>query len=246
MVPISRKLRYDDSYLTPKIPEEFRILKNFDADYPFFVFPNALSPDLCDSMVAAMRAQGSLGQLTVAKAEAGDNISTVNLKSRDTELLVLTPDHLPLYVKAFLKIRPEIENFFGVRLIGSDGVQALGYPPGGRYGPHADNCSVIVDQTGRFVGWEGSMKHRLISIILYLTDSVDRLTGHPNECTGGELTFTYLVDEKNRPYRVRPQKGLLISFPSNPYFTHQVHPVKEGYRVSLVDWCQGNLAEKNS
>lgn len=241
MVPISRRLRYDDAYLTPKIPEEFRILNRFDADYPFLLKPGTLSPAVCDEIVAALRAQGSLGQLTVAKPVEGENISSVNLKSRNTELLLLTPEHLPLYVQAFVKVRPEIEKFFGVQLTGSDSVQALGYPPGGQYRAHADNCSVVVD--GKSFRWEGSMSHRLISIILFLTDAVDRLQGRPNECTGGEVTFTYLLDEKNKPFQIRPQKGLLLAFPSNPYFTHQVHPVQDGYRVSLVDWCTGHLKE---
>lgn len=240
MVSISKRLRYDDAFLTPKIPEEFRILNRFDSDYPFFLAPNTLSPDVCDAMVAALRAQGSLGQLTVAKPVEGQNVSKVNIKSRNTELLVLPPDHLTAYARAFVGLRPHIEKFFGVQLTGSDSVQALGYPPGGQYRMHADNCSVVADDGKKSFHWVGSMSHRLISSILFLTDSVDKIRGE-NECTGGEVTFNYLMDEKNNPYRVRPQKGLFLAFPSNPYFTHQVHAVKKGYRVTLVDWYTGKL-----
>ena len=33
----------------------------------------------------------------------------------------------------------------------------------------------------------------------------------------------------------------IIAFPSTPYFLHRVHPVKKGYRVTLVDWYGGTI-----
>jgi SM-20-related protein len=243
MVPISRRLRYDDAYLTPKIPEEFRILNRFDSDYPFFLASDALPPAVCDEIVSALRAQGSVGQMTLSKpGESNEPGSTayVDRKVRNTEKLILTPAHATAYAKAFARLKPEIEHFFGVRLTGNDGVQVLGYPPGGHYRMHADNCAVVPHPDGRNFHWVGDMSHRLISSILFLTESVEAING-PNECTGGEVTFNYLLDERNKPFRIRPRKGLFLAFPSNPYFTHQVHPVKEGYRVTLVDWYSGEM-----
>jgi SM-20-related protein len=35
---------------------------------------------------------------------------------------------------------------------------------------------------------------------------------------------------------LRPEAGDMVVFFSNPYFSHEVLPVKEGYRLSLVQW----------
>jgi hypothetical protein len=47
---------------------------------------------------------------------------------------------------------------------------------------------------------------------------------------GGELTFY------NKKHTVTKKKGLITVFPSNHLFPHQVTPVEEGVRYSIVTW----------
>jgi SM-20-related protein len=54
--------------------------------------------------------------------------------------------------------------------------------------------------------------------------------------SGGELLFNYLYDKEGSLVKIKPQAGDMVVFPSNPYFSHEVLPVKEGYRLTLVQW----------
>ena len=49
---------------------------------------------------------------------------------------------------------------------------------------------------------------------------------------GGELEFTQLG------LTIRPKKGMMIAFPSYHEFAHKVHPVKYGFRYTLVSWLE--------
>jgi SM-20-related protein len=54
--------------------------------------------------------------------------------------------------------------------------------------------------------------------------------------SGGELLFNYLMDEEGHTITLRPQAGDMIVFLSNPYFSHEVLPVTDGFRLTLVQW----------
>lgn len=66
---------------------------------------------------------------------------------------------------------------------------------------------------------------RKLSIILQLSD--------PSEFEGGNLQ----IMTHGKPETIRKQRGLLIAFPS--YQLHQVTPVIQGNRQSLVAWISG-------
>jgi PKHD-type hydroxylase len=77
-------------------------------------------------------------------------------------------------------------------------------------------------------GWHqdyGSGISRKLSMVVQLTD--------PSEYEGGNLqTMT-----TGNPQNVRKQRGLIAVFPS--YVLHQVTPVMQGSRQSLVAWVSG-------
>ncbi|MGC9350564.1 MAG: 2OG-Fe(II) oxygenase [Sulfurovum sp.] len=50
------------------------------------------------------------------------------------------------------------------------------------------------------------------------------------------MLFNYLYDEKGETVKIKAEAGDMVIFPSNPYFSHEVLPVKEGYRLTLVQW----------
>jgi PKHD-type hydroxylase len=67
--------------------------------------------------------------------------------------------------------------------------------------------------------------NRKLSVVLQLTD--------PSQYEGGNLQ----VMTSGQPLNVRKQRGLIVVFPS--YQLHQVTPVSQGTRQSLVAWISG-------
>ncbi|RXJ90430.1 hypothetical protein CRV01_04525 [Arcobacter sp. CECT 8983] len=57
-----------------------------------------------------------------------------------------------------------------------------------------------------------------------------------NTFSGGELLFNFLFDKEGNPIKYKPKAGEMIVFLSNPFFTHEVLKVENGYRLSLVQW----------
>jgi PKHD-type hydroxylase len=77
-------------------------------------------------------------------------------------------------------------------------------------------------------GWHqdyGSKVSRKLSLSVQLTD--------PSEYEGGNLQ----IMTTGAPVNVRKQRGLIVAFPS--YVLHQVTPVTQGSRQSLVAWISG-------
>jgi PKHD-type hydroxylase len=77
-------------------------------------------------------------------------------------------------------------------------------------------------------GWHqdyGGGTSRKLSLAMQLTD--------PSEYEGGNLQ----VMTTSKPENVRKQRGLVAAFPS--YVLHQVTPVTQGSRQSLVAWVSG-------
>ncbi|HEX5037372.1 MAG TPA: 2OG-Fe(II) oxygenase [bacterium] len=244
MRPISRLYRYDDKEFGERVPPESRFLNSFTSDLPVFLKEGVLDPETCDRLAKELRASGSAGWAPMSKPEGDKNTALFDKKGRHTEFLNGNREILEIYLKAMAPALKEAEEFFGVKLGRSDGVQALGYPPGGRYELHADNCSPKYDARGKFDGWVCNMPRRVISTVLSLTETASNPDEARNQCSGGELSFPCLLDAKNRPLKIAPKRGLFIAFPSTPYFLHRVHPVKKGYRVTLVDWYGGTILAK--
>lgn len=77
-------------------------------------------------------------------------------------------------------------------------------------------------------GWHqdyGGQISRKLSLVLQLTD--------PSQYEGGNLQ----VMTSGNPQSVRKQRGLIAAFPA--YVLHQVTPVTQGTRQSLVAWVSG-------
>ena len=77
-------------------------------------------------------------------------------------------------------------------------------------------------------GWHqdfGDGISRKLSLVLQLTD--------PSEYEGGNLQ----IMTSGEPQNVRKQRGIVAAFPS--YTLHQVTPVTQGNRQSLVAWVSG-------
>lgn len=123
--------------------------------------------------------------------------------------------------------------FFNIALTISTDIQALEYTKGSFYKQHSDDSNVLV-KDGNVIGFLPIARQRKISTVLFTTSCSDVIS--KNTFQGGELLFNYLYNKDGQKVQINPKAGDMIVFFSNPYFTHEVLEVIDGYRVSLVQW----------
>jgi len=110
-----------------------------------------------------------------------------------------------------------------------ESIQFTKYKLNQHYGWHIDDYPKPFNNDCENINWRG--KTRKISAVIILSD--------PNDYKGGELMFKYFQGEKTKIDSVKDMlpKGSIIIFPS--YVLHQVTPVIDGLRYSLVVWTLG-------
>jgi SM-20-related protein len=187
-----------------------------------------LSPAECRAITAHALADNEAVQAELR----GKSLDTA---IRKTDIHILTPEHRAIYDRHFEAVRSEIEDFFAISLSKATDVQVLGYESGSFYLKHSDDASELRDREGNTVGFKTVAPERKLTTVLFTTS----YTPHPTDqdhFSGGELLFNYLCDEQGNTITLRPEAGDMVVFLSNPYFSHEVLPVKEGFRLSLVQW----------
>jgi predicted 2-oxoglutarate/Fe(II)-dependent dioxygenase YbiX len=92
----------------------------------------------------------------------------------------------------------------------------LRYPPGGKCGLHADAENWIQEE----YQWVRLIDRDYSSVIYFNSDY-----------SGGGLAFPDLN------IRIRPGNGMIVTFPTDHRFIHEVEPVIEGTRYSCVMWA---------
>ena len=105
--------------------------------------------------------------------------------------------------------------FFNVQLAAFEPPTVLRYGPGGKYGPHSDN--ELWDSQQRL--WLKTL-NRDFSILIYLNEDFE----------GGALSFP------NFQYKIRPETGMLVAFPSDHRYLHAAEPLISGERYAIVSW----------
>jgi predicted 2-oxoglutarate/Fe(II)-dependent dioxygenase YbiX len=155
-------------------------------------------------------------QSKVRQAETVDEDSTRKSIWRETEIVdpENSADRLLELVRTLF--RDEAEPFYGRSLRSLETPHVLRYSVGSYYRPHADSDKLNVD-TQR---WEKKID-RDLSLLLYLDD----------DYSGGEITFP------NFDFKIRPNAGTLLMFPSDCRYLHGVLPVTDGIRHTIVSWC---------
>ena len=223
MKPISRKYKYDDEFFLEKIPPGICYLPDPSHEYPIFMEESFFSRSDCTALVDNLSAAGPYAD---AVAKFG---------FRKSKQYVLAHENKKKYDQAFLRTKPKIEEFFSATILSSDIAHGLGYKVGDQYVKHSDKCEPVLDANKCLLRFRYTMPNRQISTILFLTDSVMNITG-AHQCIGGNLSFPYIRDQHDEMLIVEPRAGLLVAFPSNPIFLHEVHEVFEGFRMTIVDW----------
>jgi PKHD-type hydroxylase len=150
------------------------------------------------------------------KKDAGvSNKDELNFEIRESKVVWITPDPQINWVYQRLTdiITGLNEDYFRFDLFGfTEGFQFTEYnAPSGHYGKHVDNI------------YNGTV--RKLSFVLQLSD--------PKYYKGGELQI-YLGE---KPEVMRKEQGTVVAFPSPTL--HEVTPITEGRRYSLVGWITG-------
>jgi SM-20-related protein len=217
MHQISNYVYAHDDLLTWDIPT--KRLPNPYHDFPYMLIRGVLTALECQAITAFVQ-DASL------KYTASLRGKDVDVHVRKTDIYTLPLEYISLYQTRFDLLRTEIETFFSLSLTRSTPLQVLGYEEGAFYVKHADDSSELRNRQGSTVGYVNVAPERKLSTVLFANDTFD----------GGELLFNYLYDSEGRSIKVKPKEGDMLVFLSNPYFSHEVLPVTQGFRLSLVQW----------
>lgn len=226
MHQISNYVYARDELLGMEIPT--KRLPNPYHDFPYMVLEGVLSQAECRAITQAALADRDAVQ---AKLRGHDLDTAI----RRTDIHTLSPENRIVYEGRLAAVRSEIEAFFALSLSQATDVQVLGYESGSFYVRHSDDSSELRDHEGSTIGFRPVAHERKLTTVLFTTS----YTPHPTDSdhfSGGELLFNYLCDEQGNTITLRPEAGDMVVFLSNPYFSHEVLPVKEGFRLSLVQW----------
>lgn len=213
-----------------------KLMPNHYNDYPYLLIKNFLSKSICDE-ISEYTYNTSEAEQAMVKTRILNSIvdPSVDKSIRKTVIHKLPEIFLSTYEQNFKIHQSEIENFFCVALTTATEVQALEYTKGSFYIKHADDSSELVDKDGQTVGFIQVAPQRKITTVLFAT-SHDEHKSDAHSFSGGELLFNYLFDADGKQIKLYPQAGDMIVFPSNPIYSHEVLPVNDGYRLTLVQW----------
>ncbi len=235
MIQISNYV-YCDARLE-KLDITNRLLPNAYKDTPYLIIKNFFTPELCRQLVSLVK-KDEESQRAEVKLENISGIieSDVVVDYRKTNIYTLDDFYSEYYEKQFLKYKPLIEEYFAAVITLSTAIQVLEYKEGYFYVKHADDSSELVDENGETVGFKCVAPERKLTTVLFATPHECNAQGESEGFSGGELLFNYLYDENGEPVKIKAEAGDMVIFPSNPYFSHEVLPVKKGYRLTLVQW----------
>jgi PKHD-type hydroxylase len=110
--------------------------------------------------------------------------------------------------------RAALASFFDEPPGEREGPGFLRYGPGGFYGPHRDR--------GSMPSWPGAARRR-IAVVIFLNDQF-----------GGGVLRLYGEEGASD---IVPREGTLVAFAADTL--HEVEPVTEGTRDTVVDWFYG-------
>lgn len=226
MHQISNFIYADDALLFMDIPTKH--LPNPYLDIPYILIKNFITAAECNDIVRSI-------VISKDAIDAQLRGGALNNTIRKTDIYTLNNHQKILYENRFDEFRGEIERFFSCSLTSSTDVQALGYEHGDFYLRHSDDSSELRNKHGETVGFKCVAPTRKLTTVLFTTSHTS--TEVVEGCfSGGELLFNYLMDEEGHTITLRPQAGDMVVFLSNPYFSHEVLPITDGFRLTLVQW----------
>ncbi len=236
MIQISTHISCDP--LFENIEIENKLLPSQYKDYPYLIIKNFFSKEACEELAFLVQEDEKTKRKAKVKKEVITGIVQADIveEYRKTNIYKLDTFYQNYYDEQFIKYKPIIEEYFTVALTLSTNVQVLEYKKGFFYVKHADDSSEIIDKDEQTIGFKVVAPQRKLSTVLFATSHVSNADERVQSFSGGELMFNYLYDQGGEAVKIKPEAGDMIIFPSNPYFSHEVLPVEEGYRLTLVQW----------
>ena len=195
----------------PDMPAGLIVTSNSVPPGLFFA-QNFLAPDICNQIVSESAAQ--LGGQNASSGDAADapRMSVQRtLDAIDTQSLQFNVKDLVRHI--FVNV---VAPQFGKQIDNFESAEVLRYKEGGEYPVHADADTWSAEEQT----WKRAVD-RDLSIHLYLNEDYE----------GGEIDFP------NFGLKLKPQRGLLIAFPSDGRYLHAARPVTAGLRYALVSWA---------
>ncbi len=196
-------------------PAWFRVCR--DAPPGVLVLRDYLSPAACRRICAYADgvAGQQLGVVDPIRTTASQVVGMMH-HGRVTQYVNidgLSAEILSLFLDAYCN---RLAPFFDIAFEWFERPQILRYPPGGQYDRHSDSDN-LDPQTGRW----SRQQDRDYSVVLYLNDAFE----------GGELELPHF------DYRLRPEPGMLVAFPSDHRYEHAARPTTSGVRYAIVSWA---------
>ena len=232
LTQISDKVYAPIEWLNTLIPHELRLLPNPYKELPYLYFKVAL--DTKPLYKSAISQKPEAQKIGIISTKDGIVRPKAKKDIRNTYNITADAGFMQLYSEIFSLHKAKIESFFNVSIIASGDPQILIYSPGCFYVRHSDNCTELL-KDGKLVGFKPVASHRVITTVLFLNDCVTK-DPQADEYSGGKLRFDFFFNEQNEVVTLLPQGGYMISFLSNPFYSHSVTPVTKGVRISVAQW----------
>lgn len=234
MQQISNHVYCDDFIAGLKLTTH--LLPNPYFDYPYLIIKNFLSPFACKEITGYTSHTSAIEQAKVKTTLLNSIVNpSVDESIRKTVHHKLPKRLTKTYDESFKMHQATIEEYFSLALTTSTKLQTLEYTKGSFYIKHADDSNELVNENGKTIGFKQMAPQRKLSTVLFTTSHIK------HECDalsfkGGELVFNYLFDINGKQVKLTPEIGDMIVFPSNPIYSHEVLPIDDGYRLTLVQW----------
>jgi SM-20-related protein len=182
-----------------------------------FIVKDFLAPDVCRQVVAELNVAPADAATVYGRTTAAD----VDRSVRQTLRLRPADAIVQLTTTRLLDQQPVLEKHFGVSVLECEEPQFLRYRVGDFFVAHQDgNTGLLRLDTER----------RRISLVVFLSRESESV--EPDTYCGGSLVFTNF--NGGRKHTVRGEPGTLVAFRSET--THEVTPVTNGERYSIVSW----------
>jgi len=195
---------------------------DFYSSIGLFVRKNFLDDDLCVRIRSEMLSSDGRPAHFVRKDKnlLDENIRRTMEKHTSKATKTLINDKLS-------SIKGELEDYFDMKLSRSQGPKFLYYKEGDFFQRHYDK--------GMSTDNPETVKERKVSTVIFLNSETDELEN--SSYTGGSLIIYGVMKDprfKSYGFRLIGATGMLLAFRSD--LLHEVIPVKEGVRYTVVDW----------
>jgi len=199
-------------------------MKNSDfySSLGLFVKKNFLDDELCEKIRSEMSSSGGNPAQFIRKDK-----NLLDEKVRRTMEKQVSKDTKVLISDKLSGVKDELEAYFDMTLLHSQGPKFLYYEEGDFFQRHYDK-GVIPENPE-------PIKARKVSTVIFLNSEIDEPEN--NTYVGGSLIIYGIMKDprfESHGFSLIGTAGMLLAFRSD--LLHEVKPVKAGVRYTVVDW----------